>query len=160
MGHMSRGFTEKAWSAQDRRKVCRFIQKALGLKLQRLREKGRKKDPCFLAEIPHEIWELAGAWNYCLGGRFFFSCFFTSYFICFEYPFLVDILLAWFVWHLFRLCIHPFVRPEKLSYLQWIPAFHTRRPRTPPNENPGPVHRKGGDFLVGKSSKMTSIAVP
>ena len=31
---------------QDRRKVCRFIQKALSLKLQRLREKGRKKDLC------------------------------------------------------------------------------------------------------------------
>ena len=51
--HMSRGLSLSG--AQDRRKVCRFIQKALGLKLQRLREKGRKKDPWFLALQPHEI---------------------------------------------------------------------------------------------------------
>lgn len=83
-----------ATSAQDRRKVCRFIQKALSLKLQRLREKGRKKDKWDFLNGRNGLGEFVevvppkkrGGLEVGIArcARFVFVDNFTSYFICVE----------------------------------------------------------------------------
>lgn len=114
-------------SAQDRRKVCRFIQKALSLKLQRLREKGRKKDPRGFFLNGRNGWGIRGGcptnkkavgWKLELQGAQ------DSFLLIASLPIVFALRTIFSIHTVGLIClapvkaIHPFVAPEKLSYLQ------------------------------------------